>query len=54
MERGSLLNADCKRLFGSIRNLARRLAESIRNRLIPREALDLAAAASIQIRINTS
>ena len=54
MERGSLLNADCKRLFGSIRNLARRLAESIRNRLIPREALHLAAAASIQIRINTS
>jgi hypothetical protein len=54
MERGSLLGADCKRLFGSLRNLARRLAESVRNRLIPPEALDLAAAASIQIRINTS
>lgn len=54
MERGSLLSADCKRLFGSIRNLARRLAESIRNRLIPLEALDVAAAASIQIRLNTS
>jgi hypothetical protein len=54
MERGSLLNADCKRLFGSIRNLARRLAESIRNRLIPLEALDVDAAASIQIRLNTS
>jgi hypothetical protein len=54
MERGSLLGADCKRLFGSLRNLARRLAESIRNRLIPPEALDLAAAASIQIRLNTS
>ena len=54
MERGSLLGAQCKRLFGSIRNLARRLAESIRNRLIPLEALDVVAAASIQIRLNSS
>ena len=35
LERGSLLPSDCKKLFGSIRNLARRLAESLRNRLIP-------------------
>jgi hypothetical protein len=54
MERGSLLSDDCQRLFGSLRNLSRRLAESIRNRPIPPEALDPAAAASIQIRLNTS
>jgi hypothetical protein len=54
MERGSLLAADCKRLFGSIRNLARRLAESMRNWLIPPEAIDPVAAAAIQIRLNTS
>ena len=54
IERGSLLVANCKRLFGSLRNLARRLAESLRNRLIPPEALDLVAAAAIQIRLNTS
>ena len=43
IERGSLLSGDCKRLFGSLRNLARRLAESLRNRLIPPEATDPAA-----------
>jgi hypothetical protein len=54
IERGSLLGADCKRLFGSIRNLARRLAESLRNRLIPCEATDSAVAGSIQIRLDSS
>ncbi len=54
MECRSLLGADCKRLFGSIRNLARRLAESIRNRLIPPEATDAAIAGRIQIRLNSS
>jgi hypothetical protein len=54
IERGSLLGAECQRLFGSLRNLARRLAESLRNRLIPPEALDVAAAARIQIRLDTS
>ena len=54
MERGSLLGADCKRLFGSLRNLAQRLAESLRNCLIPLDALDPIAAAHIQIRLNTS
>jgi hypothetical protein len=54
LERGSLLSTDCKRLFGSLRNLARRLAESIRNRLIPPEAMDPAPATPIQIRLNTS
>ncbi len=54
IERGSLLGGDCRRLFGSIRNLARRLAESIRNRLIPFEALNLTAAGSIRIRLDSS
>jgi hypothetical protein len=54
LERGSLLGAECQRLFGSLRNLARRLAESLRNRLIPPEALDVATAARIQIRLDTS
>ena len=54
LERGSLLSRDCKKLFGSLRNLARRLAESIRHYLIQPEALDVAAAACIQIRLDTS
>ena len=54
IERGSLLMADCKKLFGSLRNLARRLAESLRNRLIPPEALDPNLAGAIQIRLNSS
>jgi len=53
-ERGSLLDADCKRMFGCIRNLARRLAESLRNRLIPHEATNPVVAASIPIRLDTS
>lgn len=54
LERGSLLTQDAKRLFGSLSNLTRRLAESIRNVLIPPEALDPALAAAIQIRLNSS
>ena len=48
------MGADCKRLFGSIRNLAKRLAESLRNRLIPPEATDPAVAGGIQIRLDSS
>ena len=51
VERGSLLKADCKRLFGSIRNMARQLAESFRNHLIPAQTLD---SATIQIRMDGS
>jgi len=51
IERGSLLGADCKRLFGSLRNLTRRLAESLRNRVIPLAAMN---SGSIQIRLDTS
>ena len=54
LERGSLLKHDGKRLFGSLRNLSRRLAESLRNYLMPPEAVDLAAAAAIQIRLDSS
>ena len=54
LERGSLLCQDVKRSFGSIRAMAQRLWESIRNVLIPQEALDIAAAARIQIRLNSS
>ena len=53
-ERGNLLPGDCKRLFGSLRNLARRLAESIRNHPIRPEAIDTAYAAAIQIRLDSS
>ena len=54
MERGSLLPRDAKQLFGSLANLARRLAESIRNVLITADAMDPARAAQIQIRLDTS
>ncbi len=54
LERGSLLTQEAKRLFGSLANLARRLSESLRNVLIPADAIDPAHAASIQIRLNTS
>ena len=54
MERGSLLRQDAKRSFGSLAGMTRRLWESIRNILIPDEALDNAAAARIQIRLNSS
>jgi hypothetical protein len=54
IERGNLLSQDCKRLFGSLRNLSRRLAESLRNRLIDREATDPGPAAAIQIRLDSS
>jgi hypothetical protein len=54
IERGSLLGADCKQLFGSLRNLARRLGESFRNRLIPADAIEQAAAERMQIRLDTS
>jgi hypothetical protein len=53
VERGSLLRQDARKLFGSLANLARRLAESIRNVLIAPDAIDPLRAAAIQIRLNT-
>ena len=54
MERGNLLVGRCQTLFGSLRALGRRLAESLRNHLIDADALDIAAAARIQIRMAPS
>lgn len=54
LECGNLFGQDAKVLFGSLKNLAQRLLESLRNTLIPAEALDAAAAARIQIRLNSS
>lgn len=54
MERGNLLGPGGLAALGGLRNLSRRLAESLRNRLIGPDALDLAAVARIQIRLNTS
>lgn len=51
LERGRLFGQDARKLFGSLRDLARRLAESLRNALIPAEAVD--PAQSIQIRLDT-
>ena len=53
-ERGNLLTQNARQLFGSLANLARRLAESIRNVLIAVDATDPTHAAKIQIRLNTS
>jgi len=52
MEKGNLLGANVVKLFGSLYNLARRLAESLRNHPIDAEALDSAAAARMQIRLD--
>lgn len=54
LERGSLFGADGRTLFGGLRNLARRLAESLRHYPIRPEALDPQAAAGIQVRLDTS
>ena len=61
-ERGSLLKhlalAEGKRTvlawYGSYQNVSRRLLEFFRNRWIPSEAFDVAAAGRIQIRFDTS
>jgi hypothetical protein len=60
LEKGSLLRqlaAEVGKtslgLFGSLKNMARRLLESLRNRAWPEEAYSAAAAKSIQIRLET-
>ena len=53
VERGNLLVDRCETLFGSLRALGRRLAESLRHAIIPTQALDVAAAARIQIRLRS-
>jgi len=51
VERGNLLVDRCETLFGSLRAFGRRLAESLRHAIIPTQALDVIAAARIQIRL---
>ena len=51
VEHGNLLVGRCETLFGSLRALARRLAESLRHHLIDAQMLDTVAAARIQIRL---
>jgi hypothetical protein len=61
LEKGSLLRRLAKKarkplsqLFGSLRNIARRLLESFRYRLLSDDAYDPPAAASIQIRLGVT
>jgi hypothetical protein len=54
LERGDLLGPAVARLFGSLRAFAKRLAESLRNQLIPAEALDPGRCRAMQIRLNSS
>ena len=54
LERGNLLGQAARRLCGSFRHLAQRLAESLRNHLIPAEALDPHAGRAMPIRLNSS
>jgi hypothetical protein len=62
VEKGSLLrhlaletgHRTAVEMFGSLKNMAKRLLESLRFRRWPDEAFDRAAAGSIQIRIDTS
>lgn len=61
MEKGNLLvrlarevGKTPRQLFGSLKNIARRLLESFRNLWFPDEAYDPAAAARMQIRLNDS
>jgi hypothetical protein len=54
LERGSLLAGQVRRLFGGLRTMAQRLLESLRHQAIPPQATDPAAAARIQIRLDSS
>jgi hypothetical protein len=61
LEKGSLLRqlaAEVGKtplgLFGSLKNMAKRLLESVRTRLWPEEAFSAAAAKKIQIRLDSS
>jgi hypothetical protein len=53
VERGSLL-PEPQRCLGALKNLSRRFLDGLRYWFIPESALDLAAAAAIQIRFNDS
>ena len=50
----SRFNQTAVALFGSLKNMAQRLLESLRYRCWEEEAFDAAVAATIQIRLNSS
>ena len=52
MEHGNLLGGDCRKLFGSLKDMALRLGEALRNYLLPAEALD--PSARIRVTLDTS
>lgn len=52
LEHGNLLGTPCRQLYGSIQAMARRLAESLRNYLLPADALD--SSARIRVRLDSS
>ena len=52
LERGHLLAADCRQLYGSLQIMGRRLSEALRNYLLPAEALD--PAVRIRVRLDSS
>jgi hypothetical protein len=52
LERGHLLEADCRQLYGSLQVMGRRLSEALRNYLLPAEALD--PAVRIRVRLDSS
>jgi hypothetical protein len=61
LEKGSLLRQLAAEwgktplgLFGSLKNMAKRLLESVRNLVWPEEAFSAAAAKKIQIRLDSS
>ena len=52
LERGNLLGQAAPRLFGSFRNLGQRLAESVRDQVIPVAVLQPHACRAVQLRLN--
>ena len=52
LEHGDLLGADCRQLYGSLKALAKRLSEALRNYLFPPDALD--PAVRIRVRLDSS
>lgn len=53
MEKGSLLSGEVKKVFGSIRNLARRLLESLRTTVYEPAQIQLIESSKFQIRLES-
>jgi hypothetical protein len=54
MEKGSLIAEQIKKVFGSIRNVARQLLEDLRTRLLDKGELTAILSQSFQIRLDSS